>query len=472
MKSCIIYILLSLCILKLDAKIILPSILGDNMVLQQNTEVNLWGKANPNSEVRIKTSWNLKEYLFVSNKNGEWIQKIETPQAGGPYEISISDGEEFIIKNVLIGEVWLCSGQSNMEHTMRGYRGQPTRNSLYYINKAKESRNIRIATIKRNYSTKKLNNCETAWLNHSPESVKSSSAVAYFFANYLEDILNVPVGIICASWGGSRIESWIDKNSLKEFNPQIDLSVLSIKGEIDKPNIKPTLLFNAMISPISNYKIRGVLWYQGEANRNSPKSYTDLQIRMMNLWRDVFDNENMPFYYVQIAPYLYTKENGFTSGFFYEAQSDIMNKDSNCGMVSTIDIGDMKEIHPKYKQEVGNRLAYWALAKTYGRKVAYHGPTYKSMRIVGNKIILDFNLGDSGLWCPNDTIIGFELASEDKHFVPAEAVIKNRKTIEVYSDKVIKPIAVRYCFRDYSPGCIYNNYQLPLAPFRTDDWDQ
>lgn len=472
MKKFNLIILMLILVNFANAKVSLPAILGSNMVLQQQSKANLWGMANPNTRITIKTSWDDREYTLKSASDGKWLQKIDTPVAGGPYNIIISDGEEVVLDNVLIGEVWICSGQSNMEHTMTGYNGQPTMHSLEYINKAKESRNIRVATVKKNYSTVPLEDCETNWQTHSPNTVKQTSAVAYFFADYLEQILDVPVGIISTSWGGSKIEAWIDKETFVENYPNIDLSVLSVKGKIKAQNQQPTLLYNAMINPISNYTVRGAMWYQGESNRDNPSLYKDMQVKMMNLWRKSFDNKNMPFYYVQIAPYGYNKENSFTSGFFYEAQQEIMNMDKNCGMALTIDIGDKNFIHPKYKREVGNRLAYWALAKTYNKDVEYEGPVYKSMKIKGNSIILDFDDGGTGIWSSSSEITGFEIAGNDRKFYQANAKILNRKSIEVYSDNVKSPVAVRYCFRDFQPGYIYNNYHLPLAPFRTDKWEK
>lgn len=455
-----------------NAKVTLPDIISSNMVLQQQSNVNLWGKAKANAKITIKTSWDKKSYSLTADKEGKWLQKVSTPTAGGPYTISISDGEELILDNVLIGEVWICSGQSNMEHTMTGYSGQPTEHSLEYINKAKESRNIRIATIKKNHSTTPLEDCETEWLTHTPGAVKQASAVAYYFAYCLQDMLDVPVGIICSAWGGSKIEAWMEKDIFVKNYPDTDLSFLADNGKINARNQQPTLLYNAMIKPISNYNVRGAIWYQGEANRDTPELYKDMQVKMMNSWRKTFNNPNMPFYYVQIAPYRYNDEKSFDSGFFYEAQQEIMKMDSNCGMALTIDSGDRNFIHPKYKREVGNRLAYWALAKTYNKEVECEGPTYKSMEIEGNKIILSFNDGNTGIWTSTPSIKGFEIAGEDKIFYPAKARIINKKTIELYNDNVKAPVAARYCFRNFQPGCIYNNYHLPLAPFRTDRWEK
>ncbi len=456
-----------------NAEIKLAAILGDNMILQQQTNANLWGKATPRSDVSIRTSWNNRTYTTKANDKGEWIQAVETPNAGGPYEITFSDGTALTIKNILIGEVWLCSGQSNMEQPMSGYFGEPTYESTDLINLAHPERQIRIATVQKAWSRTPLEECKTAgWELNTPEVVARATAIGYFFANYVEKALDVPIGIIHSSWGGSTIETWLDKESFHAF-PEFDLAFINQSGEVKNPNQPPTLLYNAMIDPIKKYTVKGVLWYQGESNRGRHSQYERLAERQINKWRELFSNPTMPFYFVQIAPYQYDDPNGWTSGYFYESQARIAANNPNTGMVVSVDTGEKECIHPAHKKEIAERLAYWALGDTYKLPIKYKSPTYISMEAKENKILLSFANNDQGMWSPiYNQIPGFEIAGEDKNFYPAKAKLISRgRVIEVESDQVPNPTAVRYCFRNYQVGQVFSNLGLPLAPFRTDNWD-
>jgi len=370
----------------------------------------------------------------------------------------------------LIGEVWICSGQSNMFQPMKGYHsGQFTDETIDAINLAKPSTPIRIANVELTYNREIQHDCKVKWEVNSPETVANAPSVAYFFAQYIHKALGVPVGIIHTSWGGSSISAWMSKELLQNQFPEVDLKILETEGDLDYPQNKPTVLYNAMLSPLRNFTAKGFLWYQGEANVMTPEQYEKMQIAMMDLWRKDFSNPEMPFYYVQLAPYKYDKIPEFSCGYFYEAQANILAKTKYSGMAVTVDVGHEKTVHPPKKKIVGERLAYWALAQTYGFKIQYRSPGFKTMSIAENKVQLEFNEADLGLHSSESSATGFELAGEDQQFYPAEVSFKV-KLIELSSSKVEKPVAVRYCFRNGQIGNVYNNYGLPLTPFRTDNW--
>jgi sialate O-acetylesterase len=378
---------------------------------------------------------------------------------------------------VLLGEVWLCSGQSNMEMPMYGFGGgQFTEGAQEFIATANPSRPIRMAQLTREYSSTPLEDCKTKWMVNNPEAVSQISATAYFFADYIQKTLQIPVGIIVSSWGGSNIETWIDKETLDKTISGIDYSFLNDpEAQKRNPNQRPTLLYNAMIMPIKNYTIQGVIWYQGESNIGNYQKYPALQKAMVEKWRSLFNNPDMPYLYTQIAPYIYSNGENRESAFQQEAQAKSLAEISNSGMAVTVDIGELTCIHPAKKREVGERLAYWALAETYDiAGINYKSPSYVSMQIKNDTINVAFDECDRGLYYGpgrEETITGFEIAGEDKVFHPAIAKIRG-KEIEVKSPDVASPVAVRYCFKNYQPGYLYNNSGLPVAPFRTDNWEK
>lgn len=284
-----------------EAKVQLISIWGDNMVLQQNADLQFSGTATPGKNVVVRPSWSKSKSSVISDASGNWSLKLRTPSAGGPYKISISDGEELLLNNVLIGEVWFCSGQSNMEMPVKGFRGQPVFGCQPYIAAANPQRPIRLFTVKRDWSTTPKDNVEGHWSENTPEDVSLFSAAAYFFGEQLQKTLGIPVGLIHCSWSASKIEAWMDKETLSQF-PEVNLSVLNNK-EFSYPNGTPTLLHNAMVKPLEGYPIKGVIWYQGEANSNNPALYKKLFPALVSQWRTFFRSPNMPFYYVQIAPW-------------------------------------------------------------------------------------------------------------------------------------------------------------------------
>lgn len=457
------------------AGIRMPAILADNMVLQQQSSVKIWGKASPEKEVRVRPGWTEEVYVARADAKGDWIVMVKTPQAGGPYEISVSDGEELVLRNVLIGEVWYCSGQSNMEMPVRGFVRQPVEGSTDVINKAKSRTPIRMFTVEAAYHVKSQPDCRGQWRVNEPEAVASTSATAYFFASYLQEVLEVPVGIIVSAWGGSKVEAWMSREALQAFEKEVSLKHLTDPKAEYVPSQSGCVIRHGMVDPLTRYTVRGMLWYQGEDNHTNPDLYRRLMPAFVADMRKAFGKEEMPFYYVQIAPFQYEGVDQTLAARLREVQLQNMKDIPNSGMVVTMDLAVPKEIiHPQKKREVGERLAYWALAKTYGRPVAsYCGPLYKEMEIHDKKVLLRFEHEDNGLYPEHVQIEGFEIAGEDRIFYPARAEIDWRQDgrLVVSSYWVPRPVAVRYAYRNYIQGTLFNGAGLPASPFRTDDWE-
>ncbi len=454
-----------------SAKVVLPHIFTDNMVLQQQTEANIWGQADANTTVVITPSWEGVAAVAVkADKDGNWKASVPTPAAGGPYTITISDGEELVLSNVLIGEVWLCSGQSNMYMRMKGYENQPVEGAADIIISSTPDTPIRMCTLSLVASLTPQDDCEmTPWMENTPEAVADASATAYCFARYVQKVLNVPVGLIIASWGGSAMEAWMDKETISSSFPEFDLSYLDGEEMPDDRNHRPGLLYNGMLHPIIPFTIKGMIWYQGEQNRFNPYQYLRLQPAFVKMLREQFEVGDFPFYYVQIAPYRYGDD--LNSAFLRESQMKALELIPNSGMAVTLDAGDYGCIHPAKKQVVGQRLALLALEDTYGMKgVESHAPLYKSWEVEDGKINVYFEVGPMGLAPLGHELDGFEVAGEDRVFHPATAMIVKGDKVEVVCDEVAEPAAVRYCFHDCVTGTLFNNFGIPASSFRTDEW--
>lgn len=438
------------------ARVDMPPVFSDNMVLQQKAQVALWGTAT-GKKVTVSASWTQKKTVAVPSADGKWFVRLETPSAGGPYEISVSDGEKRVFHNVLIGEVWLCSGQSNMDMPLRGWPGQPVEHATEAIMGARPEIPIRII----DFRSRKTG--QEAWQENTPEVVYEASGTAYFFACKLYEVLHVPVGLITADKGASPIEAWMKRDILeKEFPSEIN--------EADKN--PPASCYNSMIAPLIPYTFKGMLWYQGEENRLRYKQYTGLQTRFVQMIREEFQNPDAPFYFVQIAPYQYDNPDAFERGYFNEAQQKTLALIPHSGMVPTVDLGNYLFIHPPKKMEVGRRLAMLALVNDYGFKgVNPLPPVYRCVSFEDGKARITVELdGKVGLIPAKVPVGGFELAGEDRIFHPASATAFKTEII-VESADVSSPVAVRYCFRNWSEGTLFSANGIPLLPFRTDDWD-
>jgi sialate O-acetylesterase len=466
-KKILILFIIQFAVVFSQAEISVSSILGDNMVLQRNTEVKLWGKAGPNQKLSVTVGWNSVITNCTCNGQGQWLVKIKTSDAGGPYSISIaSQKEKIVLKNIFLGEVWLCSGQSNMEMPIKGFEDTPVNGMNDFLVEA-DNNQIHLFTVERNSTNIPQDTCEGKWKIANAESVADFSAVGYLFAKQLQQKLKVPVGIICSSWGGSNIESWMSKESIQKFPVTLNRAQ---KLTLDQQ--KPMQLYNGMIHPIINYVIKGAIWYQGEANIGNYKEYPDLMSEMISNWRNNFGTGNFPFYFVQIAPFFYDNSKDISSALQRDAQLKASLVIPNTGIVSTIDIGEENCIHPAEKLTVSKRLSYLALSETYGFKgIAYKSPYYKSSIIKDNTISISFeNIGEGLTFFGNEPD-NFEIAGDNKIFYPAHAIIKN-KQIQVSSTLVKNPVAVRYAFHNFpqGKGFLYNLAGLPIPSFRTDEW--
>ena len=458
-----------------SAKVSLHPIFGDNMVLQRECQVRIWGEADANAKVVLKASWEKRSvsHTATADSDGRWSMMVPTPQAGGPYEVRVECGADKVeIGNVLIGEVWLCSGQSNMEMPIKGFNNQMVEESAKTIMGAKERVPIRMCTLKHFTAKTPQYACRTnGWLTNTPESVATTSATAYFFAKHLQEILEVPVGVIISAWGGTMVESWMSQQRLAEFEG-IDLSHLANGNKEERPQDKPAMIYNGMIAPLEPFTIKGFLWYQGESNRHNPEQYRWLMKSFAEQLREGWGSEALPFFYVQIAPYKYDGPDMFSGAMIREAQMHNLKDIPNSGMVVTMDIGDAWCIHPAKKSEVGQRLAWLALTDTYGHKYIYsHSPVYEGVRFSGGKAYVTFDVEGLCLGPYGHNVEGFEIAGEDRVFYPAKASTQRAKnSVVVHAHEVPNPVAVRYCFKNVAEATVFNNFGLPVSPFRTDDW--
>ena len=480
----LIFLFIALCVAcGASAKVVLPKVLASNMVVQQNSEIEIWGKAQADKRVIVVVSWSKSKYKTQADDKGNWSVKVATP--GGSYDkhtISISDGEELRLENVMIGDVWVCVGQSNMEMPVMGYMHQPVENSMQFIRRGGAMKDkIRMFTVQKQRSyDKDMDDCVGEWRESAPQSVAETSAVAYFFAHELSHQLDYPIGLITAGWGGSRVEAWMPLDALREIATEEQ-----IEHKHTLHHLTPSELYCGMIAPIRKFNAKGFLWYQGEANLGYQSldylgdidHYDVMLARMAQQWREDWgDKENeMPFYYVQIPPYFYCNSyTDTTLPLFVECQERAMDIIPNSGMAATTDLGDATCLHPPKKFEIGERLAALALAQTYGcQGFEAKAPQYESHEVQEDgKVKVKMKNAPMGLapWS-NVPVKGFELAGEDRVFHPANARVWG-SVVTVWSNEVKKPVAVRYAFHNVCGEVnLKNLFGVPALPFRTDRWN-
>lgn len=499
-----------------SADVRLPSIFSDHMVLQQNKPIPIWGWADPGEEVTVAIEG--KRRAAVAGEDGKWKVMLDSRPAGGPYQLVVRAKNSITVDDVLVGEVWICSGQSNMEWPLK----DSTDGELEVL--AARYPRVRLITMPHVGSQEPQEDFEGEWQFCTPETAEEFSAVGYYFGRQLQRALDVPVGLIANSWGGSACEAWVSRDRLEADSRYDQLlqywdqkaetydhaaalatyeervrqwKATAVEGNrrnrrrsrreppFPKPTNplegqhRPANLYNGVLRPIMGYGIRGVIWYQGESNTERAYQYRHLFPLMVQQWRDEWNQGSFPFYWVQLANYKARSADPSESAWaeLREAQSKTRRVLPNTGEVVTIDIGEADDIHPRNKREVGQRLARWTLALDYGFNVAYDGPRYTKMEKDGNKIRLRFAIGrhaDDRLERSEDgEITGFAIAGKDRKFVWAQArVLPSSRDgqVEVWSDDVPHPVAVRYAWAD-NPECnLRSEGKLPVAPFRTDDW--
>jgi sialate O-acetylesterase len=439
----------------------LPTVLSSGMVIQQNDSVTLWGWGYNGQPVKCVASWSNDTSTTTVSNWGRWAMKIKTPTAGGPYTLRIKSGnDELFLTDVLIGEIWLCSGQSNMELSFNSSRHtQEELNGCY-------NKNIRFFQVPRTASDYPQDDLRGTWKICDSNSLKSFSAVGYYFGKKLNETLNVPIGLINSSWGGTPAETWTPAGEIE--NNEVLRQNAGLLKEVPWGPVKPGLDYNGMIAPLTKFNISGVIWYQGEANvGNNNNSYAQLLTNMIRSWRRKWDKE-FPFYYVQIAPYAYGRQN--EGALLQEQQTKVMSYPKT-GMVVVTDLIDtVTDIHPKNKKDVGLRLANLALVETYHKNIlSYKNPMMKKVEIDKDKLIISFDYAPNGLIAKDKAITGFYISGETENWVPAEAKFSKDKIV-VWNKDLKKPYYVRYGFGNTTIGNVFSKEGLPVVPFRTDQW--
>lgn len=490
----------------------LPNIFGSNMVLQQQQSNKVWGWGDADTTITVSIAGQSKKAKV--SKDGKWHVMLDPMEVGGPHQLNIKGHDTIKFDNVMIGEVWICSGQSNMQWPIsRSNDADLTTMTAHYPN-------IRFISVPQVGTDEPQANFKGEWSTCTPETTTEFSAVGYYFGRQLHQSLGVPVGLIDNAWGGSACEAWINRKVIEQDERFKELmkhwkgvEAKFKSGEAEKAyakqlkawekkaaeakkngkpaprkprmnngamkgNQRPANIYNGVLHPTIGYGIKGAIWYQGESNASRAYQYRDLFPLMIKNWRDEFALGDFPFYWVQLADFRAEKDAPADSDWaeLREAQTMTMSKLPNTGEAVIIDIGEANDIHPTNKRDVGNRLARWALAKDYGfDQLAYHSPIYKSMEVKGDHILVTFDHTGKGLDTVDvNDLLGFTIAGKDKEFRHAKAQIlgkgSERTQIKVWSDQVKKPVSVRYAWAD-NPICNVRNYDgLPLTPFRTDDW--
>lgn len=472
MKNLILILSILPFVLPVEAKVKLPSVIGDNMVLQQDTIVNIWGWADPGTRVTVTPSWGSRSHA-TADSLGMWITRIRTPEASfDKRSLTISDGTPVTLENILIGEVWLCSGQSNMEMQVQGGRDCPVENSQRIIVESVRYPDIRLFSVEIDGALKPEEDVVGAWAEASPRTVKTFSAVGYLYGKELRKTLDVPVGIINSSCGGTWIEAWFPdalQHGFGDYDPESRPTAEGQSGMV-----KTELLYNGMIYPLRNFTIKGFCWYQGCSNVGRSEFYAEKMVAMIRHWREIWGGAPKPFYYVEIAPHEDGAEN-LRSAAVREQQAKVMDMIENVGMVCTNDLVYEYEswnVHPCRKEPVAQRLAYWALSRDYGfgDSVKASGPRFKSMELQDGGVLKVSFYGSECGFIVDGPIEGFEVAGPDGIFYPAQAVRRRPDPTVLYVScyNVGNPVYLRYNFKNYSHGHLWDAAGLPVVPFRTD----
>ncbi|MFN8257274.1 MAG: sialate O-acetylesterase [Bacteroidales bacterium] len=440
--------------------VLLPSVYSNHMVLMQNSDVKIWGWGKPMENVIITTSWDNSEYKAVVNNYSDWSTLLKTPAAGGPFSITVKGYNTIEINDVLIGEVWVCSGQSNMEWTARA----GITDAEKHIREANYPK-IRFFSVSHRTSDFPQLDVVGEWKVCTPETMIDFSAIGYFFAKNLNDSLKVPVGMINSSWGGTPAEIWFNANDLKA-DPFLTEGA-ALQKEVPWGPVKPGVAYNSMVFPLTQFPVSGAIWYQGEGNAGLAKYYTGMLSALIQSWRNAW-NKDFPFYFVQIAPYKY----GSLPVCAELQNAQRLVKLAGTGMVVINDIGDTTDIHPRNKAEVGKRLANMALAKNYGKTgIVCQGPVYKEIKVEKNTLRVYFDNAEGGLKTNDKALRWFEIAGSDKVFYPATAKIE-KNTVILNSKKVKMPLYVRFAWSNTAVPSLYNSAGLPASCFISENYTQ
>jgi sialate O-acetylesterase len=494
--------LLWLCVTPATAAVKPHALVSDGMVLQQGAAAPVWGTADEGEQITVT----IQDRGFKTTaKDGKWLVRLEDLKAGGPFEMTIQGKNKITVHNVLVGEVWIASGQSNMEWPLVA-----SADAQKHI-AASNNLNIHLFTVPHNAIGIAQQDVVGTWKECGPDTVPGFSAVAYFFARDLQKTLDVPVGVIHTSWGGTPAEAWTSRSALTaypELKGYIELQNKGIesyltqlgdhamalekyRGAIAKAKDLgtdlsapppppgppgtgnpgyPSSLYNGMIAPLLPYAIKGAIWYQGESNAGKAWEYRTLFPAMIKNWRTEWKQGDFPFLFVQLAPFgAKDKFGDVTWAELREAQLLTTQRVPSTAEAVITDVGEEKDIHPKQKEPVGARLALAAEALAYGKKFEYSGPVYDSMKVEGDKVVLSFKHTGGGLVAKGEPLAGFTIAGDDRKFVKADAVIRDDK-VEVGSKEVSKPVAVRYGWSNFPVVNLFNKEGLPATPFRTDDF--
>lgn len=449
-----------------EAKVEFAHIFSNDMVLKQNSVVKIHGTAKPGDEVRLTADWSKKTIKSKAEDTGYWSVELSTPSYGGPYTITASDSDgKTRLTDVLIGEVWICGGQSNMEMPVKGFQAQPSYGTLDLIAQTDPTRELRLFRQPRDWSTTPKDTVAGGeWTTATPKAVADFSVVGYVFGDYIQKTLDVPVGLIMCCWSGSKIEPWIARETFESQFSDIALPAVD-QTEFGWLTGTPTLLYNAMIKPWDGFPVSGAIWYQGEANSGDPEKYRNLFPAMVDDWKQIFRNDSMPFYYVQLAPY---GIDGDKFARFRQIQNKILDDMTNVGMATIGDCGSKQFIHPPKKIPVGQRLACLALESTYGREgIPAKAPIAKSASFFGDDgktIMVEFDNAAIGLTPSLEYLSGFEVVDPFGEVHPAVAKVYGHDKVRVTSP-IKNPVEVRYAHHNYYESSLFNNVGIPAAPF-------
>lgn len=475
MKKTILMMALAAFATSAGARVRLPHLLGDGMIVQQQTDVRLWGWDKPGTTVKATTSWSDQTATAKTDKNGRWILTVRTPKAGyTPLSITFDDGDgTTTLKDVLAGEVWVCAGQSNMEMPLRGFDNCPVEGYNNEVVNASQYKGIHYVKIPSVMSMQPLDDANCQWQTISPATVGDCSATGYFFAQTVNRALDIPVGLILANKGGTRVESWLDADNLKKYTDESLDSMTNVK-KYPGDYLRPLVWGYGTFSPILNFTVKGILFYQGCSNVGAPGDQYSQRLKLLvEQWRRDFKLGQIPFYFVQIAPYYNGDVNGTAGPLLREQQLKASKIIPNSDIVCTEDLVypyETQQIHPTMKKPVGQRLAYIALHHDYGMtSLMCESPQFKEMTISNDTCFVRLT-NDYRAISRYEDIQGFEVAGVDKVFHPAKAFYDWNKGLCITSPEVKAPVAVRYCFHNFQLGNVANGGGLPLFPFRTDNW--